>query len=450
MLEAAPPADMGMPADLAPIPDRPEALVINKRPWERILAAGALVAVSLGLSASAATAKPNRQDSAKAGIGTNIEAVSGDTLASSTQQTTDPREYIPLPRSNVDRPDDKSGPQWHVDYIVPNGCTDAKSDINGSLQNQIKAIDEKWKAVTPGKQPRWDTLNGQLDITYIQPPEKVYESRYPYGYTTCKGLSEMPSMPDVVAEIDKYITRPSNGKMHLVFLESDSTMPYCAFGFWPPYHSETQPTYISENPYHTVVKPIPGNSKCTLDPNIAPDPSRSLTQDSYVFAGMLYQSAVPNWSGKTSTDILDSGPWAYYTWGGFKYSYNDQDIHNHQGVISASPLVESPPSAPPVVITSKNHLHIGRRGAMKAGNLTVRGAGINCGVIGKDCDQTFTVKTINGAVQETPIEKLTATTKAGYRAKWINCAGKLVRNVCFEPMDKSRTAIASAAVIAKA
>ena len=85
----------------------------------------------------------------------------------------------PLPRSSVDRPDDRPGvPHVKVLYVVPTWATDQHRDTSGEIAQGIFA-DEEWLAAQNGGFGlELDTYQGHLDIGYasLDVPEEEWES----------------------------------------------------------------------------------------------------------------------------------------------------------------------------------------------------------------------------------------------------------------------------------
>ena len=73
-----------------------------------------------------------------------------------------------LPRATADRPDDVTGPQIHVMYVLPSDGTDRELDTDGTLKNTVESF-QTWLAGKTGGRPlRADTFQGSLDITFFQ------------------------------------------------------------------------------------------------------------------------------------------------------------------------------------------------------------------------------------------------------------------------------------------
>jgi hypothetical protein len=73
-------------------------------------------------------------------------------------------------RHTTDQPDDVTGAQVHVMYVVPSGASDRQLDLGDTLINSIASYNNWLATQTGGRKLRYDTLNGRLDITYVSLP----------------------------------------------------------------------------------------------------------------------------------------------------------------------------------------------------------------------------------------------------------------------------------------
>ena len=84
-----------------------------------------------------------------------------------------PRKWAnpPLERSTVDRPDEAAGKQIHPIYVLPSDGVDHNYDANGVLRELI-ANSQDWLAGagTDRLSYRYDTYDGQYDISFLQLP----------------------------------------------------------------------------------------------------------------------------------------------------------------------------------------------------------------------------------------------------------------------------------------
>lgn len=73
----------------------------------------------------------------------------------------------PVPgRAILDRPDDVSGYQVHVMYVVPSDGVDRQLDLNGSLANSVLSFQGWLAEQTGGTRLRFDTYQSALDVTF--------------------------------------------------------------------------------------------------------------------------------------------------------------------------------------------------------------------------------------------------------------------------------------------
>jgi hypothetical protein len=81
-----------------------------------------------------------------------------------------PSTPVPLgERATLDRPDDFPGMyQVHLLYVLPSDAKDQKRDLNGKIDKSIKAANDWFYKESGGSKIRFDTYEGQLDITFVQ------------------------------------------------------------------------------------------------------------------------------------------------------------------------------------------------------------------------------------------------------------------------------------------
>jgi hypothetical protein len=77
---------------------------------------------------------------------------------------------VTVPRSTTDRPDEKTGHQVHVMYVLPADATvDELLDQTGTLESSLQIANEWFKTQTGGKGLRFDTYGGgKLDVTFLK------------------------------------------------------------------------------------------------------------------------------------------------------------------------------------------------------------------------------------------------------------------------------------------
>jgi hypothetical protein len=74
----------------------------------------------------------------------------------------------PPNRTTSDRPDDHEGFQIHFVYALPNDGEDRSLDINGQIETSALAANRWLAEQSGGSQLRYDTYNGDLDVTFLQ------------------------------------------------------------------------------------------------------------------------------------------------------------------------------------------------------------------------------------------------------------------------------------------
>ena len=72
-----------------------------------------------------------------------------------------------LERSLVDRPDEVTGYQIHLIYVVTKDGNDEKRDLTGQIDSWVNES-QAWLQKNSGHQLIFDTFNGQVDVTFMQ------------------------------------------------------------------------------------------------------------------------------------------------------------------------------------------------------------------------------------------------------------------------------------------
>ena len=70
-----------------------------------------------------------------------------------------------------DLPDDVTGDQVHVMYVLPSDGSDRQLDVNGAITNSIAAWNGWFTAQTGGSRMRLDTFDGVPDVTFVRLPQ---------------------------------------------------------------------------------------------------------------------------------------------------------------------------------------------------------------------------------------------------------------------------------------
>ncbi|MCB0118902.1 MAG: hypothetical protein H6634_12720 [Anaerolineales bacterium] len=72
-------------------------------------------------------------------------------------------------RAYADRPDDYPDLyQFHVLYVIPADAKDRQMDTDGTIARSVDAVNEWFSEQSGGSTVRFDTYQGQLDITFVQ------------------------------------------------------------------------------------------------------------------------------------------------------------------------------------------------------------------------------------------------------------------------------------------
>ncbi|MBI5931756.1 MAG: hypothetical protein HY862_20770 [Chloroflexi bacterium] len=188
-------------------------------------------------------------------------------------------------RATTDLPDDITGYQVHVMYVLPSDGVDEELDINGAIATSVGAF-QNWLAnQTGGQKLRMDTFEGALDITFWQlstdeavlasqgafirdaieaelkssgfnNPEKLYAVYYGgNAMDTCGGGAWPPTLVGSVAA------------MYLKGTYTDPTVPPCASN--PLARDENTPGYIDFAMLHEILHTL------GIVPECAPHQTRS-------------------------------------------------------------------------------------------------------------------------------------------------------------------------------
>jgi hypothetical protein len=137
---------------------------------------------------------------------------------------------VPLPdstaraasRVTVDRPDDLSGNQVHVMYVLPSDGSDRNYDTSGALANSVSSFNRWLEGKTGGRGLRLDTFGGALDVTFFR---------------LSRTDSEIAATGAFVRdEIEDEITAAgfaASDKIYAVYYDGTSTVA-CGGGAYPP------------------------------------------------------------------------------------------------------------------------------------------------------------------------------------------------------------------------
>ena len=125
-------------------------------------------------------------------------------------------------RSLVDRPDDLTGFQVHVVYVVPADKSDLNADTNGTIANTV-ADAQSWLQRQIGHQLIFDTYKGEVDISFMKSKYKESE----LCLEMCEALSKLSA--EFLAQDTNY--RP--GKTYYFQVEGLLAPNYCGWAGRP-------------------------------------------------------------------------------------------------------------------------------------------------------------------------------------------------------------------------
>jgi hypothetical protein len=204
-----------------------------------LLSSALLLCILLACRAgSAVTAVPVVEPSEAAPVlATDTSAPPTDTatpLPAPTETAIPTDENAPAPlgeRSFEDRPDDQPGLyQVHLLYVVPAESKDQERDLNGRINTSVEAVNLWFSEQTGGSSLRFDTYQGQLDITFVtvdMTSDEVYDAsvaQYGGAYWIRDILEAKLS--------DMTLFQP--GKIYLALFEIDRHPSTCADSAHPP------------------------------------------------------------------------------------------------------------------------------------------------------------------------------------------------------------------------
>jgi hypothetical protein len=132
------------------------------------------------------------------------------------------RADLLLTRLTVDQPDEVTGNQVHVMYVLPADGEDQRLDVNGALARSVASF-QKWLAgQTGGRRLRMDTYGGRLEVTFARIGRSTLELA---GYGTL--IRDQIELELAKGGFD----RPN--KLYLVYY-GGSALGTCGGGAWPP------------------------------------------------------------------------------------------------------------------------------------------------------------------------------------------------------------------------
>ena len=122
-------------------------------------------------------------------------------------------------RAAVDLPDDVTGDQVHVMYVLPSDGSDRQLDVNGAITNSIAAWTGWLTAQTGGSRMRLDTFDGVPDVTFVRLPQ------------TDAAVAAGDPRGQIEADLHA-LGFNAPGKVYAVYY--DGTGEFCGAGAYPP------------------------------------------------------------------------------------------------------------------------------------------------------------------------------------------------------------------------
>jgi hypothetical protein len=150
-------------------------------------------------------------------------------------------------RSTSDRPDDISGPQVHVMYVLPSDGSDRHLDTADVLENTVGSWQTWLGGQTGGRVFRLDTYHGSLDVAFVRLTRSA-ASMTSYGaYARDTIEKDLTTLGLVVAP-----------KIYAAYYDGGSTYS-CGGGAWPPtLPGRVAALYLQGTP--------PGAAPCSTNP----------------------------------------------------------------------------------------------------------------------------------------------------------------------------------------
>lgn len=125
-------------------------------------------------------------------------------------------------RAFSDQPDDLTGPQLHVDYVLPSDSADRQLDVNGAIANSMSAITAWLRGQTDGRSLRVDTYAGAVDVTFV---------RLNRTDAQMKAYNQFVRDQIELELRDRGYLQPN--KVYAVYYDGGSAFS-CGGGAWPP------------------------------------------------------------------------------------------------------------------------------------------------------------------------------------------------------------------------
>lgn len=266
-----------------------------------------------------------------------------EVLAASTGQSQTPgttfQLYLPLVtqmtetpapgRATVNRPDDVSGYQVHVMYVVPSDGADRQLDLDGSLANSVLSFQNWLAEQTGGTRLRFDTYQSTLDITFHR-----------LSQTDAALAGYGAFVRDQVESSIHAAGFNEPNKLYAVYYDGTSNTA-CGGAAWPP--------ALLGNAAVLYLQGLPNETVSCSDTQFASSPAAS---PDYLEFSMLHEifhtlGAAPTCAarhvlqghvGDSSSDLMYSGPLPWYP-SELDYGRDDYWGHNNPDCLDLSQSV---------------------------------------------------------------------------------------------------------------
>jgi hypothetical protein len=127
-----------------------------------------------------------------------------------------------LPRATQDRPDDLTGSQVHLMYVLPSDGVDRQLDTNGTLEGSASSFQAWLRGETGGRDLDIDTYQGAMDITFFQ-----------LSRTDAQIASYGAQVRDQIEDEVNAAGFSDAKKLYAVYYDGSSEYA-CGGGAWPP------------------------------------------------------------------------------------------------------------------------------------------------------------------------------------------------------------------------
>lgn len=241
-------------------------------------------------------------------------------------------------RATEDRPDDVSGYQIHIMYVLPSDGTDEQLDTNGVISRSVAAFQRWFANQADGRRLRIDTYQGNVDITFLR-----------FGRNDSQIRSFNAFVRDQI-EIELRVagfTHPQ--KLYAVYYGGSSNFA-CGGGAWPPQLiGKVAALYLRGAP--------PGFTPCSTNRFAATELEPgywefSMIHEIFHTLGAVATCAPNHLSGHTSDDPRDLMYAGSQPWRPSSLDRNRDDYfgHSNSGCLDIAKSVFMEPTAPNAVL----------------------------------------------------------------------------------------------------